>query len=104
MDITQTTFNLSGDTFDYRARKIVYRNGKSRKLTPKEADVLLMLCENQSNVTMRHNILTKVWGIDDYFTARSMDVFITKLRKYLGGNDGIKLINVWGKGFMLIIR
>lgn len=102
MDITQTTFNLSGDTFDYRTRKITYRNGKARKLTPKEADVLLMLCENQGCVTARHDILTKVWETDDYFTARSMDVFISKLRKYLGGNEAVKLINVWGKGFMLI--
>lgn len=72
-----------------------------RKLTKKEADLLKLLCENQSRVIERELIANMVWGDDSYFVGRSMDVFITKLRKYLSQDDSVAITNVHGVGFKL---
>ena len=75
-----------------------------RSLTQKEADLLKMLLDHKNNVVKRSLILEKLWGEDDYFLGRSMDVFISRLRKYLSGDDKIKLDNIHGVGFKLIIE
>jgi len=75
-----------------------------KTLTKKEALVLKMLCQFQNNVVSRETILTAVWGQDDYFAGRSMDVFITKLRKYLNQDEKIAIINVHGIGFKLEVN
>lgn len=72
-----------------------------RKLTKKEADLLKLLCENQSRVIERELIANMVWGDDSYFVGRSMDVFITKLRKYLSHDETVAITNVHGVGFKL---
>jgi len=72
-------------------------------LTKKEAKILTILCKFMNQVTAREIILTAVWGQDDYFVGRSLDVFITKLRKYLKEDEKIQIVNVHGIGFKLEI-
>jgi DNA-binding response OmpR family regulator len=86
-DVTHQTL----DTKDY-----------NQKLTTKEAALLDLLCENKNDVLERSFALNKVWGDDNYFNSRSMDVYIAKLRKYLSADPKIELINVHGKGFKLM--
>ena len=74
-----------------------------KKLTKKEAQILRILCKHIDQVTPREIILNAVWGQDDYFAGRSMDVFITKLRKYLKEDDSVKIENIHGIGFKLSI-
>jgi len=72
-----------------------------KKLTKKEADILRILCEKKGNVVERDLILNLVWGDDSYFNGRSLDVFITKLRKYLKEDTSINIKNVHGVGFVI---
>ena len=76
---------------------------EDKTLTKKEAELLRMLCLHKDQVLTREMALTVVWGSDDYFLGRSMDVFITKLRKYLKADERIKIMNVHGVGFKLIV-
>ena len=73
-----------------------------KKLTSRESELLKILCENKNSLVDRDVILKKLWGDDTFFNARSMDVFITKLRKYLKEDHEIELINVRGRGYKLI--
>lgn len=75
-----------------------------KTLTQKEAEVLKLLYSNRDRVLKREEILTQVWGDDDYFMGRSMDVFISKLRKYLKTDPDIQIVNYHGVGFRLEIR
>ena len=77
---------------------------KIKKLTKKEAQILRILCKYINEVTPREIILNSVWGQDDYFTGRSMDVFITKLRKYLKEDPDVQIENVHGIGLKLSIK
>ncbi|MBK8515281.1 MAG: response regulator transcription factor [Saprospiraceae bacterium] len=88
--------------FDYR-NLVLSLDGDDRNLTQKEADLLKMLLDHKNNVVKRSLILEKLWGEDDYFLGRSMDVFISRLRKYLSGDSNIKLDNIHGVGFKLVI-
>jgi two-component system OmpR family response regulator len=74
------------------------------KLTPKESDLLKMLCVSKDDLLLRKEALLKIWGDDNYFTTRSMDVFIAKLRKYLKDDPNIEILNVHGNGYQLIIK
>ncbi len=74
---------------------------KDKKLTKKEADILKVLCEQKGKVVERELLLNMVWGDDSYFNGRSLDVFITKLRKYLSEDDRITIKNIHGVGFSL---
>ena len=98
-----TTFKLGGFVFD-APRHILKSNDTSRKLTSKEADLLLLLCENMNETLERSIALQKVWYEDSYFNARSMDVYITKLRKYFKDDPNVELVNVHGVGFKLIVK
>ncbi|MFA5419163.1 MAG: winged helix-turn-helix domain-containing protein, partial [Bacteroidales bacterium] len=89
-------------TFDYN-RQILDANGQQQKLTSKEAELLKLLSENMNNVLDRTVALNKIWFDDSYFNARSMDVYITKLRKYLKDDPTVELINVHGVGFKLVV-
>ena len=71
-------------------------------LTTKEADLLKLLCKNQDEILERNHALKAVWGDDNYFNGRSMDVYIAKLRKYLKEDPSVKIINVHGRGFKLL--
>jgi two-component system OmpR family response regulator len=74
------------------------------KLSPKEAQLLELLSLNPNALISRELALKKIWGADDYFTARSMDVYITKLRKFLSEDPALNIKNIHGAGFQLIIR
>lgn len=76
-------------------------NGDAKNLTQKEGDLLNLLIKNKNNILKRSVILENLWGSDDYFLGRSMDVFISRLRKYLKEDQTIKLENIHGVGFRL---
>lgn len=76
-------------------------DGELTRITKKEADVLRLLCNSRNSLVKREEILLKVWGENDYFMGRSLDVFITKLRKHLRPDPAIKIENVHGVGFIL---
>lgn len=92
--------------FDFPLRILTYDGDEStqEKLSPKEAQLLRMFCQKPNDVLERSEALTKIWGEDNYFTARSMDVFITKLRKYLRDDPNIEIVNIHGNGFQLLIK
>jgi DNA-binding response OmpR family regulator len=75
-----------------------------KRLTQKEADLLLFLFENKSKLIKRSEVLNKIWRQDDYFAGRSMDVFISRLRKYLSEDDSIEIENIHGVGFKFNIK
>lgn len=89
--------------FNFPLRELKYKDGEyEEKLSPKEAQLLKMFCLTKNDVLERSNALKKIWGEDNYFTARSMDVFVTKLRKYLSKDDSLEIANIHGNGFRLI--
>lgn len=90
-------------SFDFNiVQQTLASNGTSIKLTTKESSLLRMLCQHKNEVLERGKALTEIWGEDNYFTARSMDVFITKLRKYLKKDPAVSIMNVHGKGYKLV--
>ncbi len=89
--------------FDYD-KGVLILNGKEQHLTTKEAGLLLLLCENRYDVLDRNYALNKIWGDDNYFNSRSMDVYIAKLRKFLSLDPEVELVNVHGKGFKLLAK
>lgn len=95
-------FTLGDYIFDYQ-RHLLSGNDSDQKLTSKEAELLKLLCESKNEVLDRRYALTKIWFDDSYFNARSMDVYIAKLRKYLRDDPRIELLNVHGIGFRLIV-
>ena len=82
-------------------KQILSIEGKTTKLTTKEADLLTLLCQHANNMVDRMHALQIIWRSDNYFSARSMDVYITKLRKLLQDDPTIRTINVHGKGYKL---
>jgi DNA-binding response OmpR family regulator len=88
-------------TFDF-PKQILHFKSTEQQLTHREAHLLFHLVQNKNKVLDRSLILNKLWGTDDFFTARSMDVFITKLRKKLKQDDSIQIINVRGFGYKLV--
>lgn len=90
-------------TFDHHHQTLEH-NGSKQRLTTKESDLLNMLAININDVMDRNYALNKIWGSDNYFNARSMDVYIAKLRKYLSADKSVELVNVHGKGFKLMIK
>ncbi len=86
--------------FDFLFDNLTLQNGdEKRTLTYKEAELLKYFCENSNSVLSRSDILKNVWGSDDYYLGRSLDVFISRLRKYLKSDPSIKIINLHGIGF-----
>jgi two-component system, OmpR family, response regulator len=91
--------------YSFDTQKQVLINGDNiQKLTTKETDLLKLLCNNLNRVLERNFTLKAIWVDDNYFNARSMDVYITKLRKYLKDDPSVQIINVHGKGFKLIVE
>lgn len=101
-DNTQVVFKLGRFTFDARKQTLSDAND-STKLTTKESELLRLLCVHANKVLERNYALKTIWVDDNYFNARSMDVYITKLRKHLKEEEGIEIINIHGKGYKLII-
>ncbi len=97
----QTVFQVGKFTFDSN-KQMLFNGDKEQSLTTKESELLRLLCVNQNQMLERNYALRTIWGDDSYFNARSMDVYITKLRKYLKDDHSIQILNVHGKGYKLI--
>jgi len=93
-------FHIGNYTFDHKLREITC-NGVKQLLSPKESALLKLLCEHKNELLLREIALKRIWGDDGYFTTRSMDVFITKLRKYLKDDPSIEIRNIHGSGFIM---
>ncbi len=103
-------FNIGKYHFNYPLRILTFSgpvpDGEEStfKLSPKEAHLLALFAKKVNDVLPRSEALTRIWGEDNYFTARSMDVFVTKLRKYLKHDTNIEVVNIHGNGFQLLIK
>ncbi len=94
-------FKVGNFEFDYK--NLVLRwNDQAKTLTQKEADLLKLFITNKNEVLKRSDILEALWGEDDYFMGRSLDVFISRLRKYLKSDERLKIENIHGVGFRLV--
>lgn len=89
--------------FNTELRTVTWDGDQVIKLTPKEAHLLELLYKHQDGLLTREKALNEIWGANDYFTARSMDVYITKLRKFFKDDESVKIENIHGSGFRLVI-
>lgn len=96
------SFDIGDYHFDYTSQQIV-RDGQQQKLSTKEAELLRMLCLKKNEVLTREEALLKIWHDDNYFNGRSMDVFLSKLRKYLRDDPKVEIVNVHGRGYKLLV-
>ncbi|HON17900.1 MAG TPA: response regulator transcription factor [Salinivirgaceae bacterium] len=100
LNSTQEFFNIGKYKFDFK-NQLLTINQQEKRLTKREAEILRMLCVNKGELVKRDDILLSIWGSNDYFNGRSLDVFITKLRKYLKDDPEVFLDNIHGVGFEL---
>lgn len=91
------------DYLFYPEKQLIKKDGFEKKLTSKENELLRLLCMYMGSVVDRNDALNMVWGDDNYFNSRSMDVYITKLRKIFKEDESIQIINSHGKGFKLLV-
>jgi len=98
---SQDDLSIGAYSFNYTKQKLVYKT-KETQLTHREAELLFHLSEKRNEILDRSWILNKIWGNDDFFNARSMDVFISKLRKKLKQDENVQILNVRGYGYKLI--
>ena len=94
-------FNIGKFKFDYNYQTLTFENEEPQRLTSKESELLRLFCINFNQLIDRSSTLQKIWKDDSYFAARSMDVYITKLRKYLKADPSVQIVNVHGVGFKL---
>lgn len=99
-DEIQTIGNIKYDPVS----RVLHLKEEDRKLTTKEGQLLNLLCKNRNDVLDRQAALRAIWGDDNYFNGRSMDVYIAKLRKLLKEDERIEILNIHGKGFKLIVH
>ena len=99
--IQPTNFNIGKYYFDYTAQ-VITNDNKQQKVSTKEAELLRLLCLKKNEVLTREEALISIWHDDNYFNGRSMDVFLSKLRKYLKDDPRVEIINVHGKGYKLL--
>jgi len=98
----QTAFKIGEYTFD-STKQLLIHGSEEHKLTTKESDLLRLLCLHANQILERNFALKSIWIEDTYFNARSMDVYITKLRKYFKDDPNVQILNIHGKGYKLII-
>ena len=100
-----TLYQIGRFSFDTQKQLLTLDNDpeKATKLTTKENELLALLCAHSNEILQRDYALKTIWIDDNYFNARSMDVYITKLRKHLKADDQIEIINIHGKGYKLIV-
>ena len=94
-------FSFSDFRFNSKLRFIKYKDGESIKLSPKESQLLRLLVLHINDLLPREVALNKIWRDDNYFTSRSMDVYIAKLRKFLSADKKVQILNIHGEGFRL---
>ena len=95
-------FQLGQYSFDYEKQTLSF-DSDIKNLTPREAELLKMLCENTNSIVDRKAILKKIWGDDSFFNGRSLDVFMTKIRKYLKKDENLRIINLRGEGYKFVV-
>ena len=98
----QFEFTIGKFFFNSKLRHLSVGDNEPQKLSPKESKLLRMLAIHKNDLMPRELALTKIWRDDNYFTSRSMDVYIAKLRKYLKEDDGVEILNIHGEGFRLV--
>jgi len=98
---TPQEFQVGGYHYDYNKQRLDWQ-GEETKLTTKENELLYLLCKHKNGIMERSLALKAIWGDDNYFNGRSMDVYIAKLRKHLRNDPAVEIINVHGKGFKLL--
>lgn len=103
LELKQNIFNISNFKFDAKLRTLSF-GSKIEKLSPKESELLLLLCTHLNQVVPRDKTLRKIWKKDNYFSSRSMDVYIAKLRKILKKDENVEIINIHGEGFRLLVH
>ncbi len=96
-----TEFTVGNFHFDY-TRQLLTLGKEEQRLTPKEADLLRLLCLHKNQTLERGHALEQIWGEDSYFSGRSMDVFVSKLRKYLKADQSVEIMSIHGKGLRLV--
>ncbi|OCX50994.1 two-component system response regulator [Mucilaginibacter sp. PPCGB 2223] len=99
----QTHFKIGKYEFDYTTQ-MIFDGDQKQKLSTKEAELLRLLCLKQNEVLTREEALLNIWHDDNYFNGRSMDVFLSKIRKYLKDDSKVEIINVHGKGYKLLVN
>ncbi len=99
----QTQFTIGHYNFDYTSQMISLGD-THQKLSTKEAELLRLLCLRKNEVLTREEALLNIWHDDNYFNGRSMDVFLSKIRKYLKDDPSVEIINVHGRGYKLLIN
>ncbi|MET6998555.1 response regulator transcription factor [Chitinophaga defluvii] len=97
-------FQIGKYAFNSRLRTLASDGETTHTLSPKENELLHMLCEHKNDLLPRELALKKIWGSDTYFNGRSMDVYIAKLRKYLKDDPNIEIVNIHGNGFRLVVK
>jgi two-component system, OmpR family, response regulator len=97
-------FNIGELKYDHVLRKIAGPSGFEVKLSPKESELLLLLCKHMDTVLLREKALKQIWKEDNYFTRRSMDVYIVKLRKYLSSDTTVEIQSLHSNGYVLQVK
>jgi DNA-binding response OmpR family regulator len=100
----QFEFKIGEFHLNSKLRFLTYKNEEPVKLSPKENELLKMLILHENDLMPRELALTKIWRDDNYFTSRSMDVYIAKLRKYLKPDQNVEILNIHGEGFRLVVK
>ncbi|GAA4274664.1 response regulator transcription factor [Aquimarina gracilis] len=103
-DSKQFEFKIGGFHLNSKLRFLTFKDEDPIKLSPKENELLRLLALHLNDLMPRELALTKIWRDDNYFTSRSMDVYIAKLRKYLKKDENVEILNIHGEGFRLVVR
>lgn len=98
-----TQFKIGKYDFDFTSQ-VIHADGGQQKLSTKEAALLRLLCIHKNQVLTREEALLNIWNDDNYFNGRSMDVFLSKIRKYLKDDPHVEIINVHGRGYKLLVN
>lgn len=99
----EISFQIGDFQFNSKLRLLGYKTDEAIKLSPKENQLLRLLALNINDLLPREMALNKIWRDDNYFTSRSMDVYIAKLRKYLKADGKVEILNIHGEGFRLVV-
>jgi len=102
--IVTALYSIGSYSFDNVNNYLIWPSGMRQHLTNKEASLLKAFCEGKGNVMTRENLANLVWGEESYFVARTMDVYIAKLRKFFADDNRIQIINLHGIGFRFVVE
>jgi DNA-binding response OmpR family regulator len=101
-DQTENAYRFGSIEYKPASRELIFENATC-KLSPKEGELMLLLCKKMGGVMLRSEALQLIWGEESFFTNKTMDVYLARLRKYLESDSRVKIENVHSKGFRLVI-